>query len=83
MIKELKVVSPFEASTLKQEYLDENAKVYDRIVIVGDTEVDYNAAVNSGNEFYVLNSGFRSKLFWDNKNITSYNRLDEILEMIN
>lgn len=47
-------------------------------VIIGDTEVDYESAVISGIEFFILNRGFRSKTYWENKRIISYDDLNMI-----
>lgn len=52
------------------------------IVMIGDTEVDYNAACEVDSSYYLLNRGFRSKEFWNIKNVKSYDSLDSILEEI-
>lgn len=49
---------------------------------VGDTEVDYKCAKELGAAFYILNRGFRSKKYWDDKGIISYDSLDSIKAFI-
>ena len=50
--------------------------------IIGDTEVDYEVAVSSDVNYYILNRGFRSKGYWDARHIKSYDDLDCIAKNI-
>ena len=47
-------------------------------LIVGDTEVDYKAALSIDCLYYILNRGFRSKKYWDKMNVLSYENLSEL-----
>ena len=41
--------------------------------MIGDTEVDYEAAMLANCKFYASKEGFRSESFWKNKNIEFVN----------
>lgn len=45
-------------------------------LIIGDTEMEYNAALDLGMDFYILNRGFRSKTFWISNSVVSYDSLE-------
>lgn len=63
------VESNSETPALKAKYLSEiGADVF-----VGDTESDYKAALIAKCEFKAMVWGFRSKKYWDKKNIDNYN----------
>ena len=47
--------------------------------VIGDTENDSELADNLGCIFFALNRGFRSKNFWDHRNVLSFNKLENIL----
>lgn len=47
-------------------------------IIIGDTEMDYESATIVGIDYFILNRGFRSKLYWENKSIVSYDNLTMI-----
>lgn len=54
-------------------------RTYNPLVIIGDTEVDYETAVSLNIKFHGLNRGFRSKLFWQQKGID--NTYDTLLKI--
>ena len=55
----------------------------EKIVIIGDTEVEYYVAKSSNIVFYILNRGFRSKKYLSNICINkTYNNLYEILKEV-
>lgn len=47
-------------------------------LVVGDSEVDFNAAKKAGVRSYILNRGFRSKAYWDKYKVKTYNSLDSL-----
>lgn len=51
-------------------------------ILVGDTEIDYECAIKLDVYSFMLNRGFRSKKFWDDKKITSYSDLNEVWRKI-
>ena len=51
-------------------------------IVVGDTEMDHDAAMHNGMPYYILNRGFRSKEFWDKKNVASYDDLKILISVI-
>lgn len=56
----------------------------DNMIIIGDSEVDYNAAISCNIGYYILNRGFRSSDFLAKKGISkTYNNLFEVWEDIN
>ena len=76
---EIVCVNPFDAANSKKNVL---LNLESPILFVGDTEADYEAALHFGIPFYALNRGFRSKKFWDLKNIISHDSLFEIKNYI-
>lgn len=80
-LDEIIVVSPMNAKTEKTRVLNER-KTSDSI-LVGDTEVEYHAGTETGIKTYLLNRGFRSKEYWNRRNVKSYQNLMEIREEIN
>lgn len=38
-------------------------------IMIGDTEIDYNAAKLANCEFYAVKNGFRSEKFWKEKRV--------------
>ena len=72
-VKKCIVVNPkdskYTKTTILKEYI---IKHKDNCMMVGDTEIDYNAAVENNVQYYILNRGFRSKKFWDDMGILSY-----------
>lgn len=65
----IKVVpSGKQASELKTSFLLDKGINF----MIGDTEVDFNAAMNANCEFRVCLEGFRSKKFWAEKNVKQY-----------
>jgi len=50
--------------------------------MIGDTEVDYDAAKNLNIKFFAINRGFRSEEFWNDYGLKSYNNLKELEEYI-
>ena len=49
------------------------------LIVVGDTEVDYSAANRINSKFYILNRGFRSKIYWGEKVVLSFSNLYGLL----
>ena len=65
-ITDVCVVNPFNnPDELKSKYIL-NQQID---VLIGDTEIDYNAAKNTNIEFYAVIHGFRSTDFWKNYNV--------------
>lgn len=72
------VVSPLRAGPEKQAVVRE-LKKEDAVVVIGDTEVEYEAALEEGVACRVLNCGFRSKLFWEARGVRSFASLHEAI----
>jgi phosphoglycolate phosphatase-like HAD superfamily hydrolase len=70
---EIVCVNPYKAKIEKILWL---RNIENAILCVGDTEVDYYAAKENGINFYALNRGFRSKNYWDSKNVISFESLN-------
>ena len=50
----------------------------DKVIIIGDSEIDYQAAIQTGSEYLILNRGFRSKCFWDERCVKSFSSLTQL-----
>ena len=46
--------------------------------MIGDTEIDYKAAIETGCNYYLLNRGFRNEDYWNELGIRSYKDLSEL-----
>lgn len=55
-------------------------KIDGDLTIVGDTEIDYQAALDVNADFYILNRGFRSKEYWDKRDVPSHDDLSELIK---
>jgi phosphoglycolate phosphatase-like HAD superfamily hydrolase len=78
--KETFVVNPSN-SERKRDVLARLKGYYTDVVMIGDTENDYDEAIAAEVKVYVLNRGFRSKDYWNHRNIKSFSSLQEIFEM--
>lgn len=76
----IEVVSPVNATEEKEKFMGKF--ILEEGLIIGDTEVEYKTAQKLGIDYYILNRGFRSKTYWDNRNVFSSRSLDEIKEML-
>lgn len=79
-VDEIDVVDPQFACLQKTNILFNKKCEFN--IMVGDTENDYYSAVDAGIDNYMLNRGFRSRKFWEQKGIASYQSLKDIREMI-
>lgn len=70
------IVDPVYAKKEKAEALRLIVKEYSQCIMVGDSEIDYYAACQTNSSYYILNRGFRSELYWDQRGIISYPSLD-------
>lgn len=55
-------------------------KRLDECIMIGDTEIDYQASIDKGCKSFILNRGFRSKKYWDSKNVLSHSSLLKLIE---
>ncbi len=70
---------PFDGVKYKAECLDELRK-RDKVIMVGDTEVDYEAAKLCGVECFMLSRGFRSEDYLKKIGVSkAYNGLDLLI----
>lgn len=51
-------------------------------LVVGDSEIDQEAAIKAGILFYALNRGFRHKSYWESKKVKSYCDLSYIKNIL-
>ena len=67
------VSNPSEGVYGKEKHLKTLKSTHnEQIIMIGDTEIDYHAAINANCDFFVLNRGFRNKQFWDVQGILSH-----------
>ena len=64
-------VSPQNAISEKAEYI----RLVGADAIVGDTEVELEAAKKTGIACYIVNRGFRSKRYWESARVSSCDSL--------
>ena len=74
---EVVVVDPYEKS--KVTALKQIVKRNRKAMMIGDTEVDYEAALKADIPYYMLNRGFRSEQFWNCQRVTSYPSLESLM----
>ncbi len=53
-------------------------EISDQVIMIGDTEIDYKAAIETGCNYYLLNRGFRNEDYWNELGIRSYKDLSEL-----
>lgn len=76
---EIYVTDPKDGSNGKSEIIKKlKEKEKDNIIIIGDTEVDYDAARNANIKSYILNRGFRNKEYWNNIGLETFNSLKAV-----
>jgi phosphoglycolate phosphatase-like HAD superfamily hydrolase len=75
---EILIVDPRDASACKVAA----TRHHDLQAIVGDTEADLVWATTLHVEFYASSFGFRSRRYWDGRNIASYPSLSAIFDAI-
>lgn len=73
----IKVVSPKDAKRQKLDYCRELMES-DELIVIGDTENEKYIIDNLGVKGYLLNRGFRSRIYWDAINQKSYDSLMDI-----
>lgn len=56
-------------------------KYRSRVMVVGDTETDYFAAVNNRQPYYILNRGFRNKEYWKGLGVDTHSSLILLKDM--
>lgn len=73
----LLISRPADGATGKAKYIkklkDENSD--EEVLVIGDTEIDYEAAVIANVQYYILNRGFRNCGYWNNRNVKNYDSL--------
>lgn len=78
----IQVVSPADAREEKKRYverlLEQTGKGAGSVCIIGDTENEYDLAEELSLPCYLLNRGFRSKKFWEERGVKSIASLCEI-----
>ena len=74
----INICSTKNSTINKTRFLQQLTCCGNKTLIIGDTEVDYNAAINSNCDYYILNRGFRSKRFWNNQGVKSYRDLQHL-----
>ncbi len=50
--------------------------------MIGDTEIDYDAALRVGTKSYILHRGFRNRAFWSQREVMTYDSLVYITQLI-
>lgn len=74
------VVNPQNSIKHKCKIMAEIHKTHE-FILIGDSEAEYNAGKFCRVETFILNRGFRSKEYWDQRNEVSYLSLEEIQEI--
>lgn len=73
--KKLYVVSPKKSKNGKIKVVNKIITNNCKVIIVGDTEVEYSVAKKLNIHHYILNRGFRNEKYWNDKNIKNYKNL--------
>lgn len=72
------VVSPANAKKEKKEVVKKFVSSGKTVVVIGDTENEFELAKELELSAFILNRGFRSKAYWDKREVKSYGSLAEI-----
>lgn len=73
-------IYPIKVLSTGQDKAEILKMISDEKIMVGDTEIDYRAAVESDCPYYMLNRGFRSKEYWDKQGVASFDGLRYLLK---
>lgn len=76
------VVSPERATEEKLEVIMTYQESGKETIIVGDTENEYDTAYAAGINYFVLNRGFRSKEYWDARDVITLDDLKTLSDII-
>lgn len=81
-VKDIFVVNP-KNNENKEDIIYNFKNEDEKIFMIGDSEVDFNAAQKCGIKSFILNKGFRSDVYLKNIDVCkSYNNLYEVMEDI-
>lgn len=75
------VVSPMNTKLEKRSII-QDISLEDDVLIVGDTEVEYDISADLNLKCFILNRGFRSKKYWDGLGINSYESLISLYDYL-
>lgn len=73
--KEIEIIYPTKDISKIKTYLTQKHECF---AIIGDTEIEKNVSDNLKIKFYPMNRGFRSKKYWVNNNLKSFNSFEKI-----
>lgn len=76
------IVSPDRATEEKIEVIMTYLESGKEPIIVGDTENEYDTAYSAGINYFVLNRGFRSKQYWDKRDVITLDNLKILADII-
>ncbi len=78
------VADPDDAMSQKEKAVRVIREAYPeaKLTVIGDTENEYELARKFGLESRIVNCGFRSKAYWENRGVKTYSSLGEILRSI-
>lgn len=77
------IVSPDRATEEKLDVVMTYLESGKDVIIVGDTESEYDTAYAAGINYFILNRGFRSKEYWDSRDVITLNDLKTLANIIN
>ena len=82
--REICVVSPLDGAAGKTLAIKRILSDYPdcTAVMVGDSEIDYRSAVDTGIDYYILHRGFRSKKYWEQKGVSTHPDLYALLNCL-
>lgn len=69
------VVNPSNAMAGKKEIIEQLLNDEEKIVVIGDTEVEHEIVEELNIKGIILNRGFRNKQYWDNQHVKSFEGL--------
>lgn len=76
------VVSPNRATEEKIEIIMTYLEIGKEPIIVGDTENEYDTAYAAGINYFILNRGFRSKEYWNKRDVITLDDLKTLSDII-
>lgn len=76
------IVSPARPTEEKLDVIMTYLETGQEPIIVGDTESEYDTAYSAGINYFIVNRGFRSKKYWEARDVITLDDLQSLADII-